>query len=391
MAATATKNTTLIGGSYTNQNLEDLQKRVDEANQNLKKYNTDAAKDEELRARAQSEYDPTYNAQRGQHEAAKNTAKAAYDTAMGAYERQYNRDAEALGRSYDSQAVAANNNMLARGFNNSSLAVAMQNHVNTQRNRALQELQLERQAGESAAQAQYNNAMTAADAALAQLEVDRQSNIDARYQALKEQDQQRVNQATAAQNDLTQYITNLMLQIESLRQQGYSQYLAEQEAANQLALQQAAQEQARREYEDQFKLQQAQFKLQQDQAAHGQKIADAEMLLAQKEFDARYGGATGGGTGGSSGSASGKKTGNETTVPTAVPEASSSLADQYNKGSKGDAVQKAQKAIQTGATVGVTERLAAAKQRAEENARLAAALKSTGAYARLYAPRGTKK
>ena len=373
MAATATKNTTMIGESYTNQNLEDLQRRVDEANQNLKKYNTDAAKDEDLRARAKSEYDPTYNAQRGQQEAAKNTAKAAYDTAMGAYERQYNRDAEALGRSYDSQAVAANNNMLARGFNNSSLAVAMQNHVNTQRNRALQELQLERQAGESAAQAQYNNAMTAADAALAQLEVDRQSNIDARYQALREQDQQRVNQATAAQNDLTQYITNLMLQIESLRQQGYSQYLAEQEAANQLALQQA------------------QLKLQQDQAAHGQKIADAEMLLAQKEFDARYGGATGGGTGGSSGSASGKKTGNETTVPTAVPETSSSLADQYNKGSKGDAAQKAQKAIQTGATVGVTERLAAAKQRAEESARLAAALKSTGAYARLYAPRGTEK
>jgi hypothetical protein len=343
MAATATGNATLIGGSYTNQNLEDLQRRVDEANQNLKKYNTDAAKDEELRARAQSEYDPTYNAQRGQQKAAKNTAKAAYDTAMGAYERQYNRDAEALGRSYDSQAVAANNNMLARGFNNSSLAVAMRNHVNTQRNRALQELQLERQAGESAAQAQYNNAMTAADAALAQLELDREKSIDARYQALKEQDQQRVNQATAAQNDLTQYVTNLMLQIESLRQQGYSQYLQEQ-----------------------------------------QQAFDQDM--AQKEFDKRYGSSGGGSSGGSSSGSSG----DGTTKP-AANSSPSSLADQYNKGSKGDAVQKAQKAIQTGATVGVAERLAAAKQRAEENARLAAALKSTGAYARLYAPRGTKK
>ena len=82
-----------------------------------------------------------------------------------------------------------------------------------------------------------------------------------------------------------------MVQIESLRQQGYSQYLAEQEAANQLALQQAAQEQANREYADQLALQQAQLKLQQEQAAHDQKIADADKWTEADLASITYSGA----------------------------------------------------------------------------------------------------
>lgn len=353
--AETTKSKVISGQSYTNQNLEDLQKRVDAANADLKKYNTTAASDEDLRARAESELNPTYNAQVGEQEAAKATAKSRLDSTLGSIERQYGRDLESMNEGYDQQAVAANNNMLARGFNNSSLAVAMQNHINTQRNKAQQNLMLERQAGESAAQAAYNDAVTAADAAIARLGVDKAQNIDARYQALREAEQNRVFQEKQAQNALTQYVSDLMVQIESLRQQGYSQYLAEQEAANQLALQQAAQEQANREYADQLALQQAQLKLQQDQAAHDQKIADAELLLAQKEFDARYGGATGGGTGGGSGGSSGRSSGSGTTTPAAAPAPTggSSLADKYNAAATGS------DKVASGAAAGVNAALTA--------------------------------
>lgn len=227
--AETVKTTNAVGQTYTTQNLEELQKRVDETNANLKQFNTDAAKDEDLRARAEAEYKPTYNAQVAEQEAAKKTAQSAYDTAMGAYERQYNRDAETLGRTYDNQAVATNNNMLARGFNNSSLAVNMLNHVNTERNRALQNLQLERQANENQATAAYNNSLTAAEAAIARLAADLQTNIDSRYQALKDADQQRVQQNTQLYNQQLQYLNDLAVQIESLRQQGYSQYLQQQE------------------------------------------------------------------------------------------------------------------------------------------------------------------
>ena len=227
--AETVKTTNAVGQTYTTQNLEELQKRVDETNANLKQFNTDAAKDEDLRARAESEYKPMYNAQVAEQEAAKKTAQSAYDTAMGAYERQYNRDAETLGRTYDNQAVATNNNMLARGFNNSSLAVNMLNHVNTERNRALQNLQLERQANENQATAAYNNSLTAAEAAIARLAADLQTNIDSRYQALKDADQQRVQQNTQLYNQQLQYLNDLAVQIESLRQQGYSQYLQQQE------------------------------------------------------------------------------------------------------------------------------------------------------------------
>ena len=219
----------VTGTNYTDENIKQLQSQLDKANESLKAYNTNAATDEELRVRAESEYNPSYNTQVQEQETAKKTAATARDDTLSAIERQYNRDAESLGRSYDAQRVNANNTMLARGFNNSSLAAAMLNHVETERNRALQNLQTERTASEASAQRAYNDAVTAADANIGRLNTDRQTAIDARYQALKDAEQQRVLQATAAQNDLTQYTNELLMQIAQLRQQGYAQYLQQQE------------------------------------------------------------------------------------------------------------------------------------------------------------------
>lgn len=224
-------NTKIVGNSYTNENIETLQQQVNKANESLKQFNTTAATDDELRKRAESEYNPSYNAQIQEQESAKQTAATTRDEALSALDRQYARDAESLGRQYDTQRATANNTMLARGFNNSSLAAAFLNQVETERNRALNNLQAERTASETSAQNAYNNAVTAANAAIGRLNTDRETNIDARYQALKEAEQARVLQAQQAQNQVTQYLTDLMLQIEQLRQQGYEQYLNQQQLA----------------------------------------------------------------------------------------------------------------------------------------------------------------
>lgn len=222
--------TSITGNSYTNENIQNLQSQLDKASESLNRFNATQKTDEELRQQATNEYNPIYNAQVQEQEALKQSAASTLADHLSALDRQYARDQETLGRSYDTQRVNANNSMLARGFNNSSLAVAMLNHVETERNRALQNLAAERAAGETSARNTYNNAITAADKAIGRLGSDLQANIDARYQALKDADYNRVFQAQQAQNQVTQYINELMLQLEQLRQEGYDQYLKEQQA-----------------------------------------------------------------------------------------------------------------------------------------------------------------
>ena len=243
----------ITGNSYTNDNLKNLQAQIDQAGQQLKSYNTNRATDEELRKRAESEYKPTYNAQVGEQEAKKQSAQTALNNQLAALNRQYQRDAENIGQNYDQQRVTANNTMLARGFNNSSLALAMLNQVERNRNKALENLAAERSANETSAQSAYNDAITAADAAIGRLGVDLNTNIDARYQALKEAEDARLMQAIQAENQLMKYKNDLALQLEQLRQQGYSQYLQEQEAAAQREAQEKAYQQQLAEFELQKK------------------------------------------------------------------------------------------------------------------------------------------
>jgi hypothetical protein len=215
------------GSGYTNADIEALEQRIAQANQALQSFNTTAATDEELRNRAENEYRPIYNAQVAEQEAARQTAQTTLDNTLGALNRQYGRDQESINKSYDTQLAGTNNAMLARGFNNSSLAVAMLNHSNSQRNRALENLAAERAAGESSAQAAYNNAMNTANAAIARLGSDLATNVDARYQALREADQNRVFQQIQAQNQLEQQRMEWEFQLAQLRQQAYSQYLSQ--------------------------------------------------------------------------------------------------------------------------------------------------------------------
>lgn len=218
-------NTAITGNSYTDENLKNLQDRVDKANEALKNYNTTAATDEELRKRAENEYNPIYNAQVAEQEALKQSAGTTLENQLSALQRQYARNQEATNKNYDAQRVTANNTMLARGLNNSSLALAMLNRVEDQRNRALSNLTEEHTASENAARGAYNDTVTAADKAMARLKSDLATNIDARISALRDAEQNRVMTATQAQNQLTQYMTSLMLQIEQLRQNAYNQYM----------------------------------------------------------------------------------------------------------------------------------------------------------------------
>lgn len=227
MAVTNTTTQRITGGSgYTDADLDALEKRIEEANAQLKTFNTTAASDEALRNRAESEYRPVYNAQVAEHEAAKQSAQSTLDATMGALNRQYERDAESLNRSYDTQLARTNNAMLARGFNNSSLAVAMLNQANAQRNRALDTLAAERAAGESSAQAAYNNAVSAADAAIGRLGSDLATNVDARYQALREAEQNRLFQQIQAQNQLEQLKMDWEFDLAQMRRQAYNNYIA---------------------------------------------------------------------------------------------------------------------------------------------------------------------
>lgn len=218
-------NTAITGNSYTDENLKNLQGRVDKANEALKNYNTTAATDEELRKRAENEYNPIYNAQVAEQEALKQSAGTTLENQLSALQRQYARNQELTNKNYDAQRVTANNTMLARGLNNSSLALAMLNRVEDQRNRALSNLTEEHTASENAARGAYNDTVTAADKAMARLKSDLATNIDARISALRDAEQNRVMTATQAQNQLTQYMTSLMLQIEQLRQNAYNQYM----------------------------------------------------------------------------------------------------------------------------------------------------------------------
>ena len=218
-------NTAITGNSYTDENLKNLQDRVDKANEALKNYNTTAATDEELRKRAENEYNPIYNAQVAEQEALKQSAGTTLENQLSALQRQYARNQETTNKNYDAQRVTANNTMLARGLNNSSLALAMLNRVEDQRNRALLNLTEEHTASENAARGAYNDTVTAADKAMARLKSDLATNIDARISALRDAEQNRVMTATQAQNQLTQYMTSLMLEIEQLRQNAYNQYM----------------------------------------------------------------------------------------------------------------------------------------------------------------------
>lgn len=295
---------TITGTSYTNDNIKNLQAQIDKANAALGQFNTSAATDESLRQQATNQYTPIYNAQVQEQESLKNSAQNTLNSTLGALDRQYARDAEALGRNYDKQRVAANNSMLARGFNNSSLAVAMLNHVETERGRALQNLQLERAAGEASARDAYNSAISAADKAIGRLGSDLQMNIDNRYQALKDADYDRVFQATQAQNALTQYTNELMMQIEQLRQQGYNQYLQQQQFEAQLALQREKEAEAKRQYDEQMALKREQW--------------EYEKSLNEGR----------GGSGGSSGG--GSNPGGGAPQPTVPPNDPGSLDDLYD-------------------------------------------------------------
>lgn len=274
----------ITGNSYTNENIKNLQAQIDRAGQQLKNYNTNRATDEELRKRAESEYTPTYNAQVGEQEAKKQSAQTALNNQLSAIGRQYERDAESIGRGYDQQRVTANNTMLARGFNNSSLALAMLNQVETQRNRALENLAAERSANETSAQGAYNDAVTAADAAIGRLGVDLQTNIDARYQALKDAEEARLMQATEAQNQLAKYQNDLAFQLEQLRQQGYSQYLQEQ----QMAAEQAAREQAYQQQLAEFELQKQQYADQKAQQAWENTFNENQLAASREQWQKEY-------------------------------------------------------------------------------------------------------
>lgn len=218
----ASKN--LVGDTYTDEGIQQLQEQVNKVSEQLKNFNTTSATDDELRSRAESEYTPIYNAQVAEQEAAKQSAQSVLDTNLSALERQYGRDSESLNRSYDTQAVNANNSMIARGFNNSSLAAAMANYVNTQRNRALDNLSAERTAAENSARSTYNNAISAANANIGRLGSDLATNIDARYQALREAEQNRLYQQIQAQNALELEKLNLQMQIEELRRAAQNTY-----------------------------------------------------------------------------------------------------------------------------------------------------------------------
>ena len=276
---------TITGNSYTSENIKNIQAQIDRANETLKTYNTTAATEDELRKRAESEYKPTYNAQVGEQEAAKQSAQTALNNQLAALDRQYQRDAETLGQSYDQQRVTANNTMLARGMNNSSLALAMLNRVESQRNKALENLAAERSANETSAQSAYNDAIKAADAAIGRLGVDLQTNIDARYQALKDAENERVMQATQAQNQLTQYQNDLAFQLEQLRQQGYAQYLQEQ----QMAAEQAERERAYQQQLAEFEMQKQQYQDKLAQQKWENEFNEKQAALSQenwqKEFD----------------------------------------------------------------------------------------------------------
>lgn len=319
----------ITGNSYTNENLKNLQAQIDQAGQQLKSYNTNRATDEELRKRAESEYTPTYNAQVGEQEAKKQSAQTALNNQLAALNRQYQRDAESIGQNYDQQRVTANNTMLARGFNNSSLALAMLNQVERNRNRALENLAAERSANETSAQGAYNDAITAADAAIGRLGVDLQTNIDARYQALKDAEDARLMQAIQAENQLAQYKNDLALQLEQLRQQGYSQYLQEQEAAAQKEAQEKAYQQQlaefelqKQQYTDKLAQQQWENAFNEQQAAANREQWQKEFDFQQKQYEDSQKKSSGGGS--SSGSSGGG------TQTTAANQPSSSLEDKYN-------------------------------------------------------------
>ena len=220
--ATVTK--TLVGDTYTDENFKALEDRINQVNDQLKSFNTTQATDDEIRSRAENEYKPIYNAQVAEQQAAKQSAQSVLDDNLGALQRQYGRDSEQLNRAYDSQAVNANNSMIARGFNNSSLAVALSNYVNTQRNRALNDLMAERTAAEKSARAAYNNAISAADANIGRLGSDLATNIDARYQALRDVEQNRMYQQLQAQNALELEKANLYMELEKLRRAAQNTY-----------------------------------------------------------------------------------------------------------------------------------------------------------------------
>ena len=318
----------ITGNSYTNENIKALQAQIDQAGQQLKNYNTNRATDEELRKRAESEYTPTYNAQVGEQEAKKQSAQTALNNQLAALNKQYQRDAETIGQNYDQQRVTANNAMLARGFNNSSLALAMLNQVESQRNKALENLAAERTANETSAQGAYNDAITAADAAIGRLGTDLQTSIDARYQALRDAEETRLMQAQQAQNQLTQYQNDLAMQLEQLRQQGYSQYMQEQ----QMAAEKEAQERAYQQQLAEFELQQKKYADSLAQQQWENQFNEQQAALSkeqwQKEFDFQQQQYADSQKKSSGGSSSGNTGGTQQPQNTNTPP--SSLEDKYN-------------------------------------------------------------
>ena len=338
---------------------------IDKLQEQLSGYQTD---DATLRQQAEAQYKPTYDAelQALQHQTQQQIQ--GYNSQLAGLGSAYDQQRQQTNDSYNESILSASNALTRRGLGRSSLVATQGAYLENKRNQALSQINADQTAAVNAINEKIALLTDQAAQSEKLLAGNYASQIEARMNELKQQNQ------TAA--------TNLQLQIAALQQEGYNAWVAQQNADRdyQTQQQQYADQLAQQQWQNQFNEQQYQSSLDQwlkefeaQQALQQQNQANAdreyelalrEMQLAEDQFAFEKEQATKKSSGGGSSDNGGSYT------PTPTPDAQDSdnlldmlmgvggtIADTANNATNGllgkiaGAVATAAKPIATGALV----------------------------------------
>lgn len=216
--------------------------QIDQLNNQLTGYQMT---DDQLRSRAEAEYNPTYQTELEALRQQLAQQTQGYQNQISGMNTAYDKQRRAVNQSYDESVVNLNNALTARGLGRSSLVGTQGAYLEGKRNQALDDITSEQTA--------QINGLNEKIALLTDQTAQSERTLTANY---AQQIEQRIN-ALRSENQTAS--TQLQLQIASLQQQGYLAY-------QNWLLQQQQLEMQNEQFEKNLALQREQFEFQKEQA-----------------------------------------------------------------------------------------------------------------------------
>ncbi len=185
---------------YDAESIDGLRRRLDAL----------SADDDALRAQAEAEYRPAYEAEKNTLRDTLERETASAQTERDALASTYDKRRRLANESYDRSAAALNNTLNARGLGRSSLTGTQNAYLERERGRALDDI--------GAEEAEAVNAINRRIAQLAENAARDERTLDGRYA------DQLTSRVSALKSANQTAAISLQLQIAALQQQGYEAY-----------------------------------------------------------------------------------------------------------------------------------------------------------------------